>query len=58
MENIIANIIYIIIISFSGSYYNNDFFNLINLYYYICLVILININRYVCKRNNNNKGKQ
>ena len=34
---------------FSGSYYNNNFFNLANLYYYVCLITLINVNRYIRK---------
>ena len=36
-----------------GSCYNNNFFNFINLYYYVYLIILINVGRYVRKRNNN-----
>ena len=50
MENIVTDIAYIIIISFSGSCYNSDFFNLANLCYYICLATLINIGRYVRKK--------
>ena len=53
---LIINVVYIITIKFSG-YRNNNFFNLINLYYYICLATLININKYVRKRNNNNNMK-
>ena len=49
MENIIVNVVYIIIISFSGSYYNNDFFNFANLCYYVYLTALISINRYIRK---------
>ena len=49
MENIIANVVYIIIISFSGSCYNNNSFDLANLCYYICLITFINVNRYVRK---------
>ena len=55
MENIVTDIAYIIIISFSGSCYNSDFFNLANLCYYVCLATLISVNRYVRKKNNNNK---
>ena len=59
IENIVINIARIIIISFSGSCYNNNFFNLANLCYYVCLTILISISKYVRKRkkhNNNIKG--
>ena len=61
MENVITNIVYIIIIGFSGSYYNNNFFNLTNLYCYVYLIILISVNRYVRKGkkyNNNIKGNK
>ena len=61
MENVIANVARIIIISFSGSCYNNNSFNLTNLCYYICLIILINVNKYVRKgkkHNNNIKGNK
>ena len=61
MEDIITNIVYIIIIGFSGSCYNNDFFNLINLCCYVCLATLINVSRYVRKGrkyNNNMKGDE
>ena len=59
MENVVTNIAYIIIISFSESYYNNNFFNFANLCYYVYLITLINVNRYVRKGrkyNNNIKG--
>ena len=59
MENVIINVVYIIIIGFSGNCYNNNFFNLTNLYYYIYLATLINISKYLRKRkkyNNNIKS--
>ena len=56
MENIVTNIAYITTINSSGSYYNSDSSDLTNLCYYVCLVTLINIGKYVRKRNNNNKG--
>ena len=53
---LVTDIVYVITIKFFG-YRDNNFFNLINLYYYICLATLINVNRYVHKRNNNNNMK-
>ena len=61
MENVIASIAYIIIIGFSGSCYNNNFFNLTNLYCYVYLTTLISVNKYVRKGkkyNNNIKGDE
>ena len=52
MEDIITNIVYITIISYSESCYNSNFFNFANLCYYVCLITLINVSKYVRKENN------
>ena len=61
MENVVISIAYIIIIGSSGSCYNSDFFNLVNLCYYVYLTTLINVSKYVRKGkkyNNNIKGNK